>query len=187
MRLKLLLILVTSFAIMGCSPSAEPSSRTLDDTYQIDLTSGSLPSIPPRGEAIFIYLIQDTQLVARPRVAPNPLTPAGILSVLANGPTTRELELGIRTAVGETIVNFEAAVLESRIITVDISETFSELPGDEQTLLIGQIVLSFAETFPINGVVITVNGEVTPILGPSGEVLEGAVTASDFRSVVTIN
>lgn len=187
MRQKLLPILIASFTLMGCSPSAEPSARTLDETYQIDLTSGSMPSLPSRGEAIIIYLIQGTQLVARPRVAPNPTTPAGILSILANGPTARELELGIRTAVGETVVDFEAAILESRMITVDISENFSELPGDEQTLLIAQIVLSLSEAFSITGVVITVNGEITPILGPNGEVLERAVTAADFRSVVTIN
>lgn len=179
--------LVTSLVITGCTPSAEPSARTLDDSYQIDLTTGTQPSLPPRGEAIIVYLIQDSRLVARPRVAPNPLSLAGILSILATGPTERELRLGIRTAIGETVFDFEMVVLDGRTITVEISENFGELPGDEQSLLVGQLVLSLTENFSIDGVVFNLNGEPIPVLGPSGEVLERAVTAADFRSVVVLS
>lgn len=183
----LLATLMASLVVCGCTPSAEPSARSLDDTYRIDLTPQTQPSLPPRGEAIIIYLIQDSQLVARPRVAPDPLSLMGILSILATGPTERELRLEMRTAIGETVFDFEMVVLNDRTITVEISESFGELPGDEQSLLVGQLVLTLAENFSIDGVVFNLNGNPTPILGPTGEVLERAVTATDFRSAVALN
>lgn len=183
LRIPVLVLIMTLLA--GCTPSAEPSARDLDDTYRIDLTTGAQTSVPSRGEAIFVYLIQESSLVARPRVAPDPLSLPGILSILVSGPTARELDFGIRTAIGETVIDLETVSIESRIITIEITESFGELPGDEQTLLVGQLVLTLADNFSIDGVIFNLGGEPTPVLGPGGEVLERPVTAADYRSALS--
>lgn len=186
MKFRQVSILLVVLSLVGCTPSAEPSARDLDDTYRIDLTADTEASIPSPGEAIIVYLIQEGSLVARPRVAPDPLSLPGIVSILASGPTARELDSGLRTAIGETVLALETVSIDSRIITIELSESFGDLPGDEQTLLVGQLVLTLTENFSIDGVVFNLDGEPTPILGPGGEVLERPVTAADYRPSLTL-
>ena len=187
MKFTLISLVLLATTTVGCTPSAEPSARSLDDSYRIDLIPGTEASSPPRGEAIIVYFIQDSKIVARPRVAPNFPTLREVLFILTAGPTERELDLGVRTVIGETILDFDQVVRDGRTITIEISEDFGELPGAEQTLLVAQLVLTFAENFSIDRVLFLRDGELTPVLGPSGEVLERAVTAADFRSLLLLN
>lgn len=168
--------------ILSCTPSAEPTSRTLDDSYRIELQSGIEPSLSPRGEAIIVYLIREARLVPRPRVSATPNTPRSVLEILAAGPSERELNLGLRTSVSETVIDVANLVITGRSTSIEVFDGFGNLTGEEQALLVGQIVLTLAENFEVDDIVFSIAGAPYPVVGPNGEVFERPVTATDFES-----
>lgn len=174
-------VIVTTAA---CSASTESNVRPLDDRFRITIESGAIPGSQSLSEAVIIYLVQDPDLVRRTRVAAAPVTPESVLSIVAKGATDREREEGIRSALGSTTLVIESLSTQDQKMVIDLATGFTELPGEEQTLLIGQVVLSMFENFRFSSIEITVAGEPTAVLGPGGEVIERPILPSDFRPLV---
>jgi len=170
--------------LTGCSISTETQPRALDDRFRITIESKNTPEIQSATEAVIVYLIQGPDLIRRTRLISPPLTPESLLDIVASGPTSGERDAGIRSALGSIPLVLNSLTTVDRAMNIDLSTGFAELPGEEQTLLIGQIVLSLFENFPVTTIEITLAGAPTSVLGPGGEVIERVILPSDFRPLV---
>ena len=170
--------------LVGCSISTESQPRPLDDRYEISIESKSSPTMQSATEAVIVYLVQGPDLIRRTRLTSPPLTPESLLEIVANGPTSAERDAGIRSALGSIPLVLNSLTMVDRSMTLDLATGFAELPGEEQTLLIGQIFLSLFENFPVTTIEVTLAGAPTSVLGPGGEVIERVILPSDFRPLV---
>ncbi len=168
----------------GCSITPEKTARPLDDNYRITLDSKATPSVQTPTEAAIIYLVQGPDLIRRTRVAVGPLTPVSVLDIVANGPTDGERDSGIRSALGSTPLVIDSISSTDTTMILDLATGFAELPGEEQMLLIGQIVLSMFENFSVRSISVTLAGQPTAVLGPEGNLIERPILPSDYRPLV---
>jgi spore germination protein GerM len=176
--------LLGSVLLAGCSASTESNPRPLDERFHITIESKNAPAIQSATEAVIIYLIQGPDLIRRTRLTSPPLTPESLLGIVASGPTAGERDAGIRSALGSIPLVVNSLTMTDRSMVLDLAIGFAELPGEEQTLLIGQIVLSLFENFPVTTIEVTLAGAPTSVLGPGGEVIERVILPSDFRPLV---
>lgn len=176
--------LLGSLLLAGCSVATESNPRPLDERFHITIESKNAPTIQSAKEAVIIYLIQGPDLIRRTRLTSPPLTPESLLDIVASGPTTGERDSGIRSALGSIPLVLNSLTMTDRSMLLDLAIGFAELPGEEQTLLIGQIVLSLFENFPVTTIEVTLAGAPTSVLGPGGEVIERVILPSDFRPLV---
>lgn len=176
--------LLVATTLLGCSVPEETGVRPLDDSYRITIEPRNPSTAQISAEAVIVYLIEGPDLIRRTRLATSPLTPDSLLELLANGPTDRERESNIRSALGSTPLVIESLTTSDRTMNLDLAPGFAELPGEEQTLLVGQIVLSLFENFALASISITLAGLPTAVLGPGGEVIERVILPSDFRPLV---
>lgn len=170
--------------LVGCSISTEPQPRPLDERFHITIESKNVPTVQSATEAVIVYLVQGPDLIRRARLTSPPLTPASLLEIVASGPTPGERDAGIRSALGSIPLVLNSLSMVDRSMTLDLATGFVELPGEEQTLIIGQIVLSVFENFPVTTIAVTLAGTPTSVLGPGGEVIERVILPSDFRPLV---
>lgn len=178
------LVLTGIMVLTSCSISVEPDSRQLDDTYRISIVPRASDEGQLGDDPIIVYLIQGPDLYRRVRVTSSPPTPDVLLQELAKGPSDREQSNGLRSALGSTTIVIESITQTDRTITIDLASGFLELPGDEQTLLIGQISLTLFENLPISTITYTLAGFPTPIVGPGGVIIDRPIERSDFRPLV---
>lgn len=176
--------LVVTLTVASCSVPSETDVRPLDDRYRITIESNDGLSVQTSTEAVIIYLIQGPDLTRRTRLATAPLTPESLLEIIANGPTDSERRSDIRSALGSMPLVIASLMATERTMALDLAPGFAELPGEEQTLLIGQIVLSLFENFGVSTITVTLAEAPTAVLGPGGEVIERAILPSDFRPLV---
>lgn len=177
-------VILGTILLIGCSVSTEAEPRPLDDRFRITIESKNSPTVQSATEAVIVYLIQGPDLIRRTRLISPPLTPESLLDIVASGPTIGERDAGIRSALGSIPLVLNSLTTVDRAMTLDLALGFAELPGEEQTLLIGQIVLSLFENFPVTTIEVTLAGAPTSVLGPGGEVIERVILPSDFRPLV---
>jgi spore germination protein GerM len=181
---KRIAVLCTTVALVGCSTTEETDVRPLDDQFRITIESKNESTAQTPTEAVIIYLVKGPDLIRRTRLTSSSFTPESLIELIASGPTEQERELEIRSALGSTPLVIESLNVTNETMTLDLASGFAELPGEEQTLLIGQIVLSLFENFPLSAISVTLAGAPTAVLGPGGEVIERPIFPSDFRPLV---
>jgi spore germination protein GerM len=183
-RSTFLALLCATMTLVSCSVPEETDVRPLGDQYRITIESADQSTVQTAREAVIIYLVKGPDLIRRTRLAATPLTPESLIELIASGPTDQERETEIRSALGSGPLVIESLSTTEGSMTLDLAPGFAELPGEEQTLLIGQIVLSLFENFLVSSISVTLSGNPTAILGPGGEVIERTIFPSDFRPLV---
>lgn len=183
-RSTFLALLCVTMTLVSCSVPEETEVRPLGDQYRITIESADQSTAQTSREAVIIYLVKGPDLIRRTRLAVAPLTPESLIELIASGPTDQERETEIRSALGSGPLVIESLTVVNDSIVLDLAPGFAELPGEEQTLLIGQIVLSLFENFPVSSISVTLAGDATAVLGPGGEVIERTIFPSDFRPLV---
>lgn len=92
---------------------------------------------------------------------------------------------GLRTGFYESseLIN-EISSVDS-FATIDLNDAFNELPGDEQLLILGQIVLSIIANTEITAINFTSNDVALNIPNANGQLLKGPAQRVDFVDLVT--
>jgi len=175
----------------ACGGLPEDSARTLDaDSYIVtESTMSPAPPLPPDDAALniaaVVYLIRGEGLVSRGRVIdPDPPLDS-VLSLLVAGPTTSETELGFRSG----LTNRGDLILDSRIddgvAYVSLSDEVDSFSGNEQILILGQIVLTSLTVPNVSAVVFLRMNEPLSVIAPNGSSLSGPISRSDFSVLLT--
>jgi spore germination protein GerM len=185
------ILLVALFVLSACGGLPEDSARTLNpDTYVVvenTLPPGSSLPIEDRSEnvAAVMYLIRGEGLVSRGRVVDEDASLDQILELLVEGPTSNETELGFRSG----LTNRPDIVLGTRIdgdlALITLGDELDTLSGDEQILILGQIVLTSLTVPGIAAVQFLRSNEPLNVIAPNGNSLSGPIIRSDFSPLLS--
>ncbi len=175
--------LVVSMIIASCSFGTESSANRLGDDRRIEV-GGPDDGIPRPVEPIIVYLIRGDEVVSRPRLSLSPLNPQSIIDSLATGLSEFELANDLRSSLSISPLVIENARLNSDVAEISVSSTFLDLAGNEQRLLLAQVVLSLFKNLDISSVRVLSEGAEVAVPSASGEVLERPLVLSDYSSLI---
>jgi spore germination protein GerM len=177
--------------LAACGGLPEDSARSLNpDTYVVvETTLAPMTTIPdenpPATAAAVVYLIRGEGLVSRGRVVDDGATLKQILELLVDGPTADETTLGFRSG----LTNRPDIILDSRIdeelASVTLGDEVDSLSGDEQILIIGQIVLTSLTVRGVSAVQFLRADQPLSVVAPNGNSLTGPIVRSDFAVLLS--
>jgi spore germination protein GerM len=184
------LLLPTALLLAACGGLPEDAARTLNpETYVIvETTLAPVPSVPNEDPsssvAAVVYLVRGEGLVSRGRVVDDNATLTEILDLLVEGPTAAETDLGFRSG----LTNRPDIVLDSRIdnetALVTLGDEVDTLSGDEQILILGQIVLTSLTVPGVAAVQFVRADQPLSVVAPNGNSLTGPIVRSDFAALL---
>jgi spore germination protein GerM len=184
--------LVASILLASCGGLPEDSARTLNpDNYVVVETTVSPDSStantvdPSENVAVVVYLIRGEGLVSRGRVVDERASLDDILELLVDGPTADETDLGFRSG----LTNRPDVVIDSRTVDniayVTLGDEVDTLSGDEQILILGQIVLTSLTLPGVSAVQFLRAAEPLSVIAPNGNSLSGPIVRSDFAVLLS--
>ena len=136
-------------------------------------------AVTPDVERADVYFVQaDRLLRVERRVRPTGLN--GLLSALAGGPNSAEVERGIRTAVPPG-TRLRAGADAGSLAVVDVSEGFLDVTGEEQILAIAQVVFTATSSDGVASVVFRLRGELIEVPRADGVLSPTPVSRDDYE------
>lgn len=175
--------------LAACSNLPEPAARPLPVSDYVVSETSTAPAVastvPPPQAAAVVYLIRGDGVIGRARVVAQEPTAADVVGALIEGPTPTEAARGLRSGLALPVPIVENVSLDSGSATVSLSGELESLPGDEQILIIGQIVLTLAALEPSMTVRFIRDGLPLSVVTPSGESVNRPVTRADFAPLLS--
>lgn len=187
MKFKLAFV-ISLFITTSCSKSIDNSVEQLDpDLYRVEISIPKAPKISPSidQQSIVVYLIKEMGLRAESAIVETPISAQSVIDALTSQLGSEVLSKGLRsslTARDDLIKNIET--IESTTI-IDLDTNFDQLPGDEQLLMLGQIVLSILSNTNSTSVKFTSLGSPLTIQDANGNLIDGNAMRSDYIDLVT--
>ena len=133
-----------------------------------------------------IYLVghdDDGRFVLMPIARDTTETLSNALQALFNGPTARELNADLRSAIPAT-TRLVKAVPNNDVVTIDVSDDLTRLSGSTLVDAIGQIVLTATSVTGTTGVLITVGDVPHPWPLPDGSTSVEPLTSDDYSALL---
>lgn len=185
-------LLLGSLLVLGaCSNLPEDGARRLNpDAYVVVETTVAPPPAPviddpTENVAAVVYLIRGEGLLSRGRVVADTVTLEQSLAFLIEGPTADETSLGYRSGLTNRPDLLLASRIEQGIAYVDVSDELDTFSGDEQILIIGQIVLTSLTVPDVTAVQFLRSNEPLSVIAPNGSSLTGPIVRSDFAVLLS--
>lgn len=184
-------LLITATLLLGaCGSLPEEGARTLNpDTYTVVETTVAPPpapvvSDPTENVAAVVYLIRGEGLLSRGRVVEDIVTLDQSLTFLIDGPTAEETALGYRSGLTNRPDLLLGSRIDQGIAYIDVSDELDTFSGDEQILIIGQIVLTSLTVPGIAAVQFLRADQPLSVIAPNGNSLTGPIVRSDFATLL---
>ena len=189
---KLLLLPLVALLVVACGVGPETTPRALpvgNDPDAFPAENGGRAGVI---EAL--WFVSDDQLVPVNRTTEAAPTDEEKIDTLEAGPTESEAATGLRTALTPVLPDQPlVATAESQgvpvatepgQVAVVLNAAFNRLPSQEQLLVLGQVVLSLADS--PDGTVVFVDEQGTPVGVPlpSGRLTSEPLTATDFAPLI---
>lgn len=175
--------------LAACSSLPESAARPLPVWDYVVSETSTAPAVastvPTPQTAAVVYLIRGDGIIGRARVVTQEPAAADVIGVLIEGPTPTEAAQGLRSGLAVPVPIVEDVALDSGSVTVSLSGELDSLPGDEQILIIGQIVLTLVALEPSMTVQFVRDGLPLSIVTPSGESVNRPVTRADFAPLLS--
>ena len=187
-----LLILVVALLLTACGVPTDSAPRSLPPEV-LDSLNSAEPAENSGGELAELWFVRGSKIAPVERQVEQLLSPEEDLLLLEAGPTAEEKEAGLRTAlvpvaantplISTAAANDLTVPAGTKQTAVVLDDQFSELPSDEQLLILGQVVFTLA-TQPDESVLF-VNSSGTPIGVPlpNGRLSSGAVSRSNYEGL----
>ena len=180
--------------LVGCGVPIETSSRSagqLSDGLELNLPTTSIvattvpvTSAPSTVVALILYFIAGQGLTTRVRVFDTQVDVPTAIAELAKVPqddlATGELTTGLG---GGGVV--DSISLVNRTAVVELGEVFANLAGNEQILVLGQIILTLTTNRLAKSVVFTQQGEQISVPDGNGEPQTRPLTRDDYRILLS--
>lgn len=172
-------------------PDDQDATLAQPDDVPFDLLapapSASTSSTIPRAQSteVDIFLVQGDRLAIAEREVPAPASPEMVLEALANGPTEREISLGLRSAlIGEGVVR--SVGVTGGIATVDLGSAFTDIALRDQIVALAQIVSTLTGLPGIGRVSFTLAGVPVGVPRGDGSVTTESVSRDDYALLAPV-
>lgn len=177
--------------VLACT--AILAACAVPDQAQPDVINGARLSVRPSAVShparptsavMYVYYVSESnQVVAVTRSDPVAGL-SGAMTALLAGPTSQEIAAGISSAI-PVGTRADAVRLSGATALLDFSDALASVSGREQLLAFAQIVLT-ADSLPgVDGVQISIAGQVVNAPEPNGTLAQGPVTKADYASLVS--
>ena len=179
---------VSLLVVTACSRSIDSSVEKLDpDTYIVQISTPESPKISPTIErrSIVIYLISENGLRADSAIVKSLISAQSVIDALTSQLDSEMLTSGLSSSLTarEDLIKTLEIVESTTIIDLDLS--FDQIPGDEQLLMLGQIVLSILANTNSTSVKFTTLGIPLIVPNANGKLIDGNAVRSDYIDLVT--
>lgn len=169
----------------GCGIRSESQPRTLDPGSAPFRSVGQSPITAPVGAGrALVYLLRDGAIVAVVRRVPDPPTPAAVLAALLGGPTGRESDAGLTTAVlsGTTL---DKQDLSAGIAFVDVpTSSVTDSGRNDEVFAYAQIVVTLTALPDVHGVRFLRDGQLLDVPRADGSLASVSLTRRDYTALL---
>lgn len=177
--------------LASCSIRGENVDHVLpSDTYVVNFptteTTLTPAPTPVSKVGVIIYMIFEDGLLGRSRLIEPTSDPEIVIELLATGPDSYETAAGIRSGLFSEVALITSVGIDGRAIVIDLEKSFADVPGGEQILILGQIVLSLFAFSDIEGVQFTMESQPVSVVGASGKSIDRLITRSDFAILLSM-
>jgi spore germination protein GerM len=171
-------------------PPDDRATLAAPDSVPFDLL-GEAPSVTAttlpfaQTEKATLFLVQGERLAPVQRELPAPVSVDTILEALAAGPTTTEVQLGLRTALLAPGL-MKSGGVSGGIATIDLGQPFTEIAGRDQIVALAQIVSTVTGLPGVGRVRFTLDGQPVGILRGDGAVTTDTVSRDDYATLAPV-
>jgi spore germination protein GerM len=137
-------------------------------------------------EKATLFLVQGERLAAVQRELPAPVSVESVLEALVDGPTSTEVQLGLRTALLTTPGLVRSGGVSGGIATIDLGGPFTEIAGRDQIVALAQIVSTVTGLPGVGRVRFTLDGNPVGILRGDGAVTAETVSRDDYATLAPV-
>jgi hypothetical protein len=179
------LLLAAGALLVGCGISAEDAPRDINAPVRQESGENGRTAITATSTTL-IYFVghdDDGRFVLMPIARDATETITNALQALFNGPTTREANADLRTAIPST-TRLLKAVPNNDVVTIDVTADLAGLAGSALVDAIGQIVLTATNVTGVTGVVITIGDAVHPWPLPDGSTSVEPLSRHDYETLL---
>lgn len=172
---------VLAFLVAGCGVRAESQPRTLDPRSAPFRSIGQSPTAAPVGAGrALVYLVRDGAIVAVVRPVPQPPTAKAVLATLVEGPSGRESDAGLTTAVMSG-TSLDERGTETGVAFVDVpASTSTESGRNDEVLAYAQIVVTLTALKGVNAVRFLRAGRPLDVPRADGSLAQIPLTRRDY-------
>ena len=173
----LALVLLAALLLAGCGIRPEDGPEPVVTAAPPSTDPGS--DRPSDGPRLTVFFVRGAVLapVERPARA---ATSAEALGQLVEGPTRREADAGIRTALAPEVVGVDRE-LPDGLTTVSVTRGFTGLTGGNQLLAVAQVVWTLTEFPTVSSVRFVVDGTAVEVPTDTG-LTDRPVDRDDYPS-----
>ncbi|HEV8627043.1 MAG TPA: GerMN domain-containing protein, partial [Acidimicrobiia bacterium] len=185
-------VAVAALVLAGCGvPPDDQATLAAPASVPFDLL-GQSPSVTATSlpfaqtEKATLFLVQGERLAPVQRELPAPVSVESVLEALASGPTTTEVQLGLRTALLTTPGLVNSGGVSGGIATIDLGQPFTEIAGRDQIVALAQIVSTVTGLPGVGRVRFTLDGNPVGILRGDGAVTTETVSRDDYATLAPV-
>jgi hypothetical protein len=184
-------MLLLATVVAGCGiPPDDHATLAQPGSVPYDLLGDgppatAIPQVSTLTEKATIFLVQGERLAPVQRELPAPVSVDSVLEALAAGPTTTEVQLGLRTALLTSDLMRSGGVTGG-IATVDLGQPFTEITGRDQIVALAQIVSTVTGLPGVGRVRFTFDGQPVGILRGDGAVTTETVSRDDYATLAPV-
>lgn len=135
-------------------------------------------TLTPTPTTVSIYLVEDGRLVRQEQPASRRAVQDALAALLSAGASQ-----GSRRSAVPPGTAVERLVLRGERLSLDLSEQFGEVRGQDQLLAVAQVVWTATELPPVREVDVRVGGRRIELPVEQGEVSSGPAQRRDYWSV----
>lgn len=185
-KLNLLISVVLLGSITGCSLNGESNDRRLGTSdyvvFESTSTTTTTTTIAPPApiDGVIVYMIRDKGLTGRVRFIAQGSDLFTVLGLLTQSTPPLEVSLGLSSGLSNRADILVSATVTDGRATLDLGINFQDIPGDDQILILGQLVLTSFAFAQITSVEFTQLGKPLTVFGPNGQAIDRPVIRSDF-------
>lgn len=187
----LILLPVAALVAAGCGiPPDDRATLAQPGSVPYDLL-GEGPSatattqLATQTEKATLFMVQGERLAPVQRELPAPVSVEAVLQALAAGPTTTEVQLGLRTALLAPGLMRSGGV-SGGIATIDLGQPFTEIAGRDQIVALAQIVSTVTGLPGVGRARFTLDGQPVGVLRGDGAVTTETVSRDDYATLAPV-
>jgi spore germination protein GerM len=185
-------LVAVTLGLAGCGiPPDDSATLASPGSVPFDLL-GQAPSVTAttlpfaQTEKATLFLVQGERLAPVQRELPAPVSVESVLEALIAGPTSTEVQLGLRTALLTTPGLVRSGGVSGGIATIDLGQPFTEIAGRDQIVALAQIVSTVTGLPGVGRVRFTLDGNPVGILRGDGAVTTETVSRDDYATLAPV-
>jgi len=190
-RRILLLVAAAACLVTACGVPRDEvrpiASGDLPEALRMPTTTAPVSSTAPPEDAladVAVFWISDNLLVPEAITFESAPDVERVISLLERGPDSTSRSSEFRSAVSQSGV-IGAVARDDALVTVELSDVFSDAAGSDQVLALGQIVATLTSVPGVARVEFLRGGEPLEVPVPDGALVRRPVTRADYASLLS--